>query len=190
MVDCSILYSQTSPTITLFHISSDTPIRLLSPPYTLSLPVSTNPSADIALIDLQRNTDQASDIRLLVSYTDGSLSAIPLGSGDVVEDEPTEPKLKAKLSTIWGESMQDLAEEGPVEGLPEDGLEKRPTERTLYDARWAWEGECLLYLSAIKAADQRAINADLTEEGSSISATGLARYLRELDAPSEHFMTG
>lgn len=137
-----MLYSLASPTLLIFHISSSTPIRLLCRPYPVQLPIDHAVPIDYAVIDLQRNTDRPSDLRLLASARDGSVSGMSVAIGDDEEEEgPVATRWKSKMRRIWDHGLDIIADKGPVESLPEDGMDKRPAARVTYDARWAWDGE-------------------------------------------------
>ena len=123
----------------MFHVSPATPIRLLCAPYTVTLPLDT-PAVEYAFIDLQRNTDQPSDVVLLASAADGGLTAVPMTTAGEDEEVTNDKRLQADLKAVWDAGLQEVDEHGPEVGLPGEGLDKRPAARSTYDARWAWEG--------------------------------------------------
>jgi hypothetical protein len=73
---------------------------------------------------------------------DGAVRVVVLEEGDEDEDEMGAGSGAAlELKPIWDAEMERREREGPEEGMPEDGVDKRETARTMYDMRWAWEGE-------------------------------------------------
>jgi hypothetical protein len=141
--------------LTIFHISSEAPIRLLCQPYTIHIPVKHDIPISYAFIDLQRLSDRPSDVRLLATTTDGSVFGVPISVGEDEEErgEALDNKWRSQMRRIWDDGLTELAEKGPVEGMPEDGLDKRPAARTLYDAQWVWQGECLFFWFCPGSAD-------------------------------------
>lgn len=135
----------------MFHVSTDSPVRLLCSPYSLTLNLdspplisgSLNTYVEYALIDVAEPTGRQAQWRVIALGSDGSVRACALREGvrsgldgEEVIHEGT------RLQTVWDDDTQRVHREGPVESLPEDGVEKRQTAKRMYDFRWAWAGEC------------------------------------------------
>ncbi|ORX34919.1 hypothetical protein BD324DRAFT_104438 [Kockovaella imperatae] len=181
--DCTFLSSRSNPLVMVFRLSFDPPVRSLTTPYSLHLPLSSmdKPLQSFNIIRLSRWRPHRRSHALLGMSCDGSLWAMPVqpskeNTSRSSSTRQSSPLEYVELKVDWDPEIKALAKSREIESTAETwnkiGHGRGVTRYQSYDARWAW--------LEINMEPFPQTNFHLRE---------FEQYLREIEAPFEQFMT-
>ncbi|WWC97298.1 hypothetical protein V866_004177 [Kwoniella sp. B9012] len=167
---CTILYSTAQRFLLAFPIAKSSHPRSLSHPYPLNIPINGLGSI------LPFTPASFRHSRCLIGITsDGAIYSVPLLSANG-RSRPARTDLKkpiTEIKSIWDEHVRSLKDKVGGDQKREDA-ERIKSGKEL-DLRWAW-----LEINQ---------SSGMVDQKTYFHPVEFEQYLRELDAPFEHFMT-